>query len=303
MKQKLVLSGLVGATVIIAVVFLLYFDKNNDGTEKDEIIELLSNITPINISQQGTGEIFYTTGNSLFETFVYSDDALDANEEGITNYKQGHFLLKAENTELYKKIGISDEQHNSVIVVPIFTMTAYGEPGFYNYYRDECDSSCIIDVPIRYESRPTFESSGNAIKVLRLLGYPYITDIEIDKNPEILSLFDKVILLHSEYVTKTQYDAITNHPKVMYLYPNALYAEINVNYDEKVISLVQGHEYPSPEIKNGFEWKFDNTHPYEFNTKCENWEFYEIDNGVMLNCYPENIIFQDVELLKAIKEY
>ena len=303
MKQKLVLSGLVGATVIIAVVFLLYFDKNNDGTEKDEIIELLSNITPINISQQGTGEILYTTGNSIFETFVYSDDALDTNEEGITNYKQGHFLLKAENTELYKKIGISDEQHNSVIVVPIFTMTAYGEPGFYNYYRDECDSSCIIDVPIRYESRPTFESSGNAIKVLRLLGYPYITDIEIDKNPEILSLFDKVILLHSEYVTKTQYDAITNHPKVMYLYPNALYAEINVNYDEKVISLVQGHEYPSPEIKNGFEWKFDNTHPYEFNTKCENWEFYEIDNGVMLNCYPENIIFQDVELLKAIKEY
>jgi len=298
-----VISGLVGAAVIIAVVSLLPFEKNNDVTEKEEIIKLLSNITPINISQQGTGEILYTTSNSIFETFVYSDDSLDINEEGITNYKHGHFLLKPENTELYNEIGISNEQHNSVIVVPIFTMTAYGEPGFYNYYRDECDSSCIIDVPIRYESRPTFESSGNAIKVLRLLGYPYVTDIEIDKNPEILSLFDKVILLHSEYVTKTQYDAITNHPKVMYLYPNALYAEINVNYDEEVISLVQGHEYPSSEIKNGFEWEFDNTHPYEFNTKCENWEFYEIDNGVMLNCYPENIIFQDVELLKAIKEY
>jgi len=303
LNQKWVISGLVGATVIIAVVFLLNFEKNNDETEKDEIIELLSNITPINISQQGTGEIFYTTGNSLFETFVYSDDALDANEEGITNYKHGHFLLKAENTELYKKIGISHEQHNSVIVVPIFTMTAYGEPGFYNYYQDECDSSCLTDIPIRYESRPTFESSGNAIKVLRLLGYPYITDIEIDKNPEILSLFDKVILLHSEYVTKNQYQAITNHPKVMYLYPNALYAKINVNYDKDGISLVRGHEYPSSEIKNGFGWEFDNTHPYEFDTECENWEFYEIDNGVMLNCFPENIIFQDVELLKAIKEY
>ena len=79
--------------------------------------------------------------------------------------------------------------------------------------------------------------------------------------------------------------------------------EINVNYDEEVISLVQGHEYPSSKIKNGFGWEFDNTHPYEVNTKCDNWEFYEIDNGVMLNCYPENIIFQDVELLKAIKEY
>ena len=33
----------------------------------------------------------------------------------------------------------------------------------------------------------------------------------------------------------------------------------------------------------------------------DNWEFYEIENGLMLNCYPEHIIFQDQLLLETIK--
>ncbi len=88
----------------------------------------------------------------------------------------------------------------------------------------------------------------------------------------------------------------------MYLYPNALYAEIDVNYEKNTISLVRGHEYPDSKIKNGFDWEFDNKQ-YEYDLECKNWEFTEIKNGKMLNCYPENIIFQDKELLKAIKEY
>jgi hypothetical protein len=301
MNQKLVISVIIIVITIISFSVLLSL-KNEVTTSTSDIPKLLTNITPINISQQGTGKITYTTGNSIFETFVYSGDAQKVNEDGSIDYKYGHFLLKPENTELYNEIGIANQLHNSVIVVPFFTMTAYGEPGFYNYFRNECDTSCLTDIPIRYEMMPTFQSSGNAIKVLRLLGYPYITDIEIDKNPEILNLFDKVILLHSEYVTKRQFDAITNHPKVMYLYPNSLYAEIDVDYENDTISLVKGHSYPSPEIKNGFEWEFDNT-PQERNLDCNNWEFVEIKNGVMLNCYPENIIFQNKDLLKAIKEY
>ena len=68
------------------------------------------------------------------------------------------------------------------------------------------------------------------IQVLSLLGYTTITDIDIDQNPGILKEFDAVIMLHNEYVTRTMFDAITNHPNVIYLYPNALYAEIEVNY-------------------------------------------------------------------------
>jgi len=295
--------------VTIGLISIIYFQltSNSDGSnfqERQRVLELLSDITPINISQQGKGNLITTSGNPIFDVFYYSGDLL-YNEEEIpsTIVKQHHFLLKPENTELYQEIGVEAEQHNSVFVVPIFTMTAYGEPGFYNFFREECGTECLNDIPIRYESRPTFESSANSIKVLRLLGYPYITDIEIDKNPSILELFDKVILLHNEYVTLNEFEAITKHPKVIYLHPNALYAQIEVDYEKESISLIRGHNYPSAEITNGFEWKFDNTRPFEYDIECEDWDFIKIDNGIMLNCYPENIIFQDEKLLKAIKEY
>ena len=54
---------------------------------------------------------------------------------------------------------------------------------------------------------------------------------------------------------------------------------------------------------NGFGWEYDNTHPFEFDKNCLEWELYEIDNGVMLNCYPELSIRNNVDLLKAIKDF
>ena len=76
-------------------------------------------------------------------------------------------------------------------------------------------------------------------QALTLLGYTAITDEEIDMNPSILQQFDKVIMLHNEYVTRTMFDAITNHPNVFYLYPNALYAEIEVDYIDETITLIK----------------------------------------------------------------
>ena len=109
-------------------------------------------------------------------------------------------------------------------------------------------------------------------------------------------------MLHNEYVTKKQFDAITTHPHVIYLYPNALYAEIDVDYAKNTITLIQGHGYPTSDIDNGFNWEFENTRPFEFDNACQNWNFYEIDNGYQLNCYPEYVIFQDQKLLEEIKE-
>ena len=101
-------------------------------------------------------------------------------------------------------------------------------------------------------------------------------------------------------------DAVTNHPNVLYLYPNALYAEIEVNYIDETITLIRGHNYPEPEITNGFDWEFDNTHPYEFDSMCQNMDIYKIKNGWMTTCYPENVFFQNTQqlfdLLKIIKD-
>ena len=98
------------------------------------------------------------------------------------------------------------------------------------------------------------------------------------------------------------FNAITSHPNVIYLYPNALYAEISTNYQDGTISLIRGHSYPEPEIANGFDWEFDNTKQYESDKKCDNWKFYDISNGKMLNCYPEQKIWKDEKFLKVLKE-
>ena len=81
-----------------------------------------------------------------------------------------------------------------------------------------------------------------------------------------------------------------------------MYAEIDVNYDDATMSLIRGHGYPESTITNGFNWEFDNTHPYEYDEKCSDWEFYRIPNGEMLNCYPEGIIHENFDILLKLKE-
>lgn len=235
---------------------------------------------------------------SLFNIYGFEDqfEMIDGKKTWINV----QFELIPENNELYEQLMPSPTE-KTIIVYPIFTSTAYAEPGFYTYYRGECDEECLT-LEISKDPILNFFSSGNAYQVLRLLGYDSISDVDIDKQPTILQNYDKVILLHSEYVTKNEFDAITTHPNVVYLYPNALYAEIDMNYVTNEITLIRGHGYPQPEIKNGFDWKFDNS-PMEYNTNCVDMGFTQIDNGWMLNCYPERAIHQSKVLLEMIKEF
>ena len=201
---------------------------------------------------------------------------------------------------LFSQIKISDEENKPLVIVPIFTASAYAENGFYEFFKGWCDT-CTTTKIVSIE-KLDYNSSGNAVQVLKLLGYDSITDIELDQNPNLIAKYNKIIILHNEYVTKNMFYAITSHPNVIYLYPNALYAEIEVDYEKNEITLIRGHNYPELEIVNGFDWEYENTHPYEYDSECENWEFYDIRNGKMLNCYPEYRIFQDELLLKTLKE-
>jgi len=210
--------------------------------------------------------------------------------------------MKKENQHLYESLGPKNSTQTTVVIIPTFTALAYHNPGFYDYYFGRCDESCLtVDaksaIPLKYDYR----TSAMANQVFQILEYDRISDEEVLRNPSILSKYDKVILLHNEYVTKEMFDVITNHPKVIYLYPNALYAEIGVDLVNNSITLIKGHGYPEKNIGNGFEWEFDNTQ-YEQDKECKNWEFYKIDNGFMLNCYPEQIIFDDIEFLKTIRD-
>ena len=279
-----------------------------DGIEfliKENVIVIYDEIKII----QNFKEYDYEGYSPLFRTFAYEKDLIVVNGNIVPLELQ--FEFKSSKSENYDEIKIKNNERVAVII-PTFTASAYWEPGFYTFYRGECDQEFhgvlfrnedCLTIDIIYDKPLGYSGSSNAVKVLELLGYEMISDIHIDKDPNILQSFDKIIVLHNEYVTKKEFDAITSHPKVMFLYPNALYAEINVNYDDDTISLIRGHNYPDPLIRNGFDWEYENTHPYEFDNICKDWSFYNIDYGVMLDCYPENIIFTDELLLKMIREF
>jgi len=227
-------------------------------------------------------------------------------EDGYTKWISYALGLDPNKMDMYNEVAVWNDPKKSVVVYPYFTHTAYAEPGFYTYFRGECD-----DCTTTKFAHPTtlYTSSGLGHQALTLLGYASITDVEIDKNPGILQQFDKVIMLHNEYVTRTMFDTITSHPNVIYLYPNALYAEIEVDYIDETITLIRGHNYPPEDpVSNGFDWEFDNTHPYEFDSGCFDMELYSINDprsngGVhwMSNCYPENVFVKHPHLMGLLK--
>jgi len=244
--------------------------------------------------------------NSLFKVFAFEDD-FDM-IEGKKIWRNVYFELDESNMELYEKI---KNQKKSAVVFPIFTAAAYSEPGFYTFFRGECDQEFhgvlfgeddCLTVQIKDEYNLGFTSSANALQILNLLNYEIITDITIHQNPDILLQYEKIILLHNEYVTKEEFDAIRSHPNVIYLYPNALYAEIEFDEKEWNISLIRGHNYPEITIRNGFDWIYDNS-PDEYDVICQEMQFSKISNGWMLNCYPENVLDESFELLQQIKQF
>ncbi|PIY89729.1 MAG: hypothetical protein COY74_05230 [Nitrosopumilales archaeon CG_4_10_14_0_8_um_filter_34_8] len=277
---------ILGSIVLSVIVLVIYFGFNT----KD--IPTQDNPDSIN------SELIKWSDGILFNVFVDPKDIVNVNGKQIPI--KATFQLKPNLSDTYSEIGVYDEKNKPLLIIPVYTASAYAKNGFYDFYNGNCNTCLTTKIVPNDELGE--QSSANAVKVLELLGYDSITDIELDTNPTILSKYDKIIVLHNEYVTKKMFDAITSHPNVIYLYPNALYAEISTNFVDNTISLIRGHGYPDASIDNGFDWKYDNTRPYEFDKECNNWEFYEIPNGKMLNCYPEQKIWKDEKFLKTLKE-
>jgi len=284
--------------VLIIGIGIFSFISSNEKLEPSEDVEIIQSKEP--------GKLIQTNVPSLFKVMAYENDFEMIDGKKI--WRDVFYELDESNMTIYDDL---KNNKKSAVVFPIFTAAAYSEPGFYTFYRGDCDQEFhgvlfrdddCLTVKLEEEYSPLFTSSANGVQVLNLLDYEIITDITIHQNPEILLEYEKIILLHNEYVTSIQFDAITSHPNVIYLYPNALYAEIDFDEELWEISLIRGHNYPDPLIRNGFDWKFDNSLE-EYDVTCKDMKFSKIDNGWMLNCYPENILHKSQELLKQIRDF
>lgn len=252
---------------------------------------------PAELTRMSPNYFNNTIGSSQASQFLFNVIAILDKNGHIVDYT---IKLDPKFASLYKQVGFTGKSTNIAFIYPVFTQAAYSNGGFYDYYKKQCDLHCLtITIPTTISS--SFSSSRSATFVLSLLNYSQINDVDIDKNPDILKQYSTIIVLHSEYVTKKEFYAITNHPHVIYLYPNALYAEVKTDYSKNTITLVKGHGYPDPLISNGFGWKFDNS-KYEHDTKCDNWKFEKIPQGKMLNCYPSSLILKDKLFLQSLKK-
>ena len=278
---------------VLSMTFLLNPDTAvslPESMEMSDYIENLSNTHQYEINL----EIPY------FD-FYFTDDDANRIFNDLAPLEGVRITLNESTAE--QLIDVLKPNDDTVVIYPIFTSAAYKEPGFYTYFAGNCDESCITDLSFE---NPEFKytSSGLSAQILYHVGYDFLTDIEIDQNPELLQNYDTVILLHNEYVTKNAFDAISSHPNLIFLAPNALYAEIDVNYDDNTMTLIRGHQYPPPEKPaNGFDYDVEiEFHHYEYDTECLEWEFIEIENGFHLNCYPDGIIHKNLDILLKMKE-
>jgi len=295
MNQKLIVIPIVILIVIIGAYIGMAPSENTEISKIEEKTEFMN-----------SPELIQTNVKSLFKVMAYDNDFQMIDGEKI--WRNVYYELDESKLDIYQDL---KNNKNSAVVFPIFTAAAYSEPGFYTFYRGECDQEFhgvlfreddCLTVKLDEEYNPGFTSSANGLQVLNLLGYDVITDITIHQNPNVLVQYEKIILLHNEYMTSVEFDAIVSHPNVIYLYPNALYAEIDFDEDLWEISLVRGHNYPETTIRNGFDWKFDNSIE-EYDVTCNDMKFSKIDNGWMLNCYPENVLHKTKELLAQIRDF
>lgn len=202
---------------------------------------------------------------------------------------------------------LSNSDPNTIIIYPIFTQLAYSHGGFYDYYNGQCSTCNVLHFP-NTRINATYNIGKNGWEYLSKLNYRAITDIDVDKNPDILKKYDKIILLHNEYMTKNEFTAIINHPNVLYLYPNSAYVEISVNYSKNTISLVRGHgydnqitiQYPTKTM-NGFNYITSSKNEYDNNCKTITW--LKMPNGMALSCFPEYLITYDHSILQTIKDF
>lgn len=215
--------------------------------------------------------------------------------------------IQAENA-IYFPRSLSDQDMklyanadlNAVIIYPIFTDAAYKKGGFYDYYNKTCSTCSTVSLkPLIVNA--TYVSGSGGFNYLTQLHYSYITDIMVDQDPAILDKYDKIILLHNEYMTLNEFNAIKNHKNVIYLYPNSAYVQISADYNTNTISLVRGHGYPQANIMNGFN--YTTSSKYEYDLKCQNYHWAAEPNGMQPTCWPEFLIKSDRNILQTIKDY
>ena len=109
-----------------------------------------------------------SVSSSFFEIYGAYGDCVESSDGMLTWYNL--FLgLNPNKMDMYNEVAVWNDPQKVIVVYPYFTNTAYAEPGFYTYFRGDCD-----DCTTTKFAQPSilYTSSGLGHQALTLLGYP-----------------------------------------------------------------------------------------------------------------------------------
>ncbi len=107
----------------------------------------------------------WSRGNVPDSEFVHGIEYLIQN--GVIELDD-NFVSRVQQ-ERISQISVQNDTKKSVVIIPVFTASAYSEHGFYSYYAGNCDTLCLTS--IIYTNVPLgYTASGQACECFRILG-------------------------------------------------------------------------------------------------------------------------------------
>lgn len=160
--------------------------------------------------------------------------------------------------------------HDTLLIYPTFTEQAYQKNGWYDNPEIKTVSlSTPLDDRMKY-------GAGQHVYYQIHTEMDITNDIVVSRNPDMLKSYDTVVLLHNEYITVSEYNAIMNHSNVIYIFPNSLYRYVEFD-DNDTMTLINETGNPMSLSKTQYTDEFSN---------CLGHSRVEYSNGKGLSCYP-----------------
>ena len=152
--------------IIIPIVILIIGIGSYFGMQSDENIEISQIEQRTELMESPV--LIQTNVKSLFKVMAYENDFEMIDGEKI--WRNVYYELDESKLDTYQDL---KNDKKSAVVFPIFTAAAYSEPGFYTFYRGECDGEFhgmlfrdedCLTIKINEEYSPSFTSSGTVYR-------------------------------------------------------------------------------------------------------------------------------------------
>ncbi|GEM_PF-5361667 len=229
-------------------------------------------------------------GGSIFALMNNQEPAVENATEEEDVIDQPTFGIGAQIALANQNVQNNCPSCSTAIVKPVFTHSAYQKGAFYTFYdRHKNDTATQYDLNML--TTKMVYGWGHSKGAL-VYFYPsiknntinVITDVEVHNND--ITQYNKLILLHNEYVTQPYYDNLRNFVErggTLILFDGSpLYAEVSYDNVANTITLLLGHY-----------WSFDGIQAEKSvgeRWEQENQEFIGSNYGGIGKYHEENVL-------------